>query len=168
MPGNKRPRKGYRPRTVWANAHELALARVHTLHQEHVATQLELLALALQELPAGVNAEQHWRNLADASNVAEQLLKVNICSGQEASEVIYEAQSALAAIRRRMQEVNAWTVAPAEAEALAWLLALHRTQLQACDHSEFARALDAAHTRVSQARAGNAPRDAVIVTGEIE
>lgn len=168
MARNKRPRKGYRPRPVWANAHEVAMARVHTLHQEHVATQLELLGLALQELPAGLNAEQHWCNLADAANVAEQLANINICSGQESSSVIHAAQSALAAIRRRVQEAQAWTVAPAEADALGWLLALHRTQLQACDHSEFERALDATRNRVSQARAGNAPRDAVIVTGEIE
>ena len=100
-------------------------------------------------------------------NMAETLAAMHICGGQQANELIDAAQRALAAVHSRQQITASWTLYASEIEALGCLTTLRARQLAACGYSEFERALQRTHNRVSAARAGNAPRGAIVVIGDM-
>jgi hypothetical protein len=162
-----KPRKAYRPRAVHANTVERTLARVHKIAPADVAGQVSIISTALRQFSAGLHCLHHWKSLADTSNVAESLTAAGICSGPDADRVIHTAQAALAAVHQRSRSRGTWTLYPGELDALGWLITLHARQLAECDHSEFDRAWQITHERVSQARAGNAPRGAIVIVGDI-
>jgi hypothetical protein len=162
-----KPRKAYRPQPVHANAMQRSLQRCRKIAPDDVAGQVKIMATAVREFSAGMHCLHHWRSLADSSNVAESLAAAGICSGPAADHVIHTAQAALAAVHGRSQTRGTWTLYPAELEALNWLVALHARQLGECDLAEFDRAFEATHQRVSAARAGNAPRGAIVIVGDI-
>lgn len=167
MAGNKAPRKAYRPKPVHANAHQLAMAKVHKLRQQDLADQCAVLDTALRSFSAGQRCAHHWRSLADAANVCASLAALGICAGSQATEIIECAQRVLHDVLQRHRARGSWTLYPLELDTLYWLLALHKRQLAECDYSEFNRALDLTQARVAQARAGNAPAGAIVVEGEI-
>lgn len=167
MATNARPRKPYRPGKVYLNAHQVAMARVHTLQRDDVQRQLAIVEHALTQFGRGIDCGDHWRSLADTANVAEQLMRQGIGAGSEAERVVNVAQRVLADLMQRRRERGTWTMYSAERDALLWLQSLHRTQLESCDFAEYELALDTARNKITQARAGNAPRGAVIVEGEI-
>ena len=167
MSANRRPRKAHRPRPAHLNALAMALVRAGKLLPAEHAGQVDIIRRALLEFSAGRDCWPHWRSLADAANVAETLSAMGIGRGQQAADVLDSAQAALAAVHRRHAERGSWTLYAAELDALHWLIALHAKQLAECSRGEFERALDSTHERLTQALAGNAPRDAVIVVGQI-
>lgn len=167
MPRSSRPRKAHRPQRVAANAMLIAVNGVQQLHRRDVQRQMALLRLALDEFRRGLQCSQHWRSLADAGNVTETLSAMGLCAGADADRVIRQAQQALHDVALRHRALGTWALRHDELDALDWLLSLHARQLQECDYSEFSRAMDRTHTRVAQARAGNAPAGAVVVVGDI-
>lgn len=167
MPRSARPRKPYRPRPIATNALQVALNNVQQLSRADVQGQADLLRTALAEFQRGAHAPTHWRSLADAANMAETLAGMHIGSGDEARRVIQRAQQVLHDVAMRQRERGTWALRHDELDALQWLVSLHAAQLAACDYSEFCRAMDSTHNRISQARAGNAPAGAVVVQGAI-
>jgi len=167
MARSKAPRKAYRPKPVHANAHQLAMAKVHKLRQQDLADQFTVLDTALRSFAAGHRCAHHWRSLADAANVCETLAALGICAGTQAQEVIHCAQRVLHDVLQRQRTRGTWTLYPLELDTLYWLLALHKRQLAECDYSEFNRALDLTQARIAQARAGNAPAGAIVIEGEL-
>lgn len=167
MTRNAKPRKAYRPRPVHANATHIALTGVRKIAPQDVRDQINLINSALQQFMAGTHCAAHWRSLADAANMAETLATMGICGGPQADDLIDAAQRALAAVHIRQQVTWSWTLYASEIEALGWLTTLHARQLSECDYSEFERALQRTHNRVSEARAGNAPRGAIVVVGDM-
>lgn len=167
MGRTNKPRKAYRQQPMHTNTLQRTLARVHKIAPEDVAGQVSIMATALREFSAGQHCAHHWRSLADISNVAESLTAAGICSGPAADRVIHTAQAALAAVHYRSRSRGTWTLYPAELDALGWLIDMHARQLAECDHSEFDRAWQTTHERVSQARAGNAPAGAIVIFGDM-
>lgn len=167
MGRNAKPRKAHRPIAVAANAHLLAMTRVHKLRQDDAQRQVQLMRTALDQFKRGLHCAQHWRSLADTANVTETLAQLGIGTGPQAWQVINDAQHVLSAVQLRHQAGHSWTLHPTEMAALAWLIDLHAVQLLSCDYSEFERALDLTRNRIAQARAGNAPAGALIIEGEI-
>jgi hypothetical protein len=167
MPRNRKPRKNYRPRGTSFTAHEVAMANVCKLVQGPVVDQVATLQLALHELQNGTPNANAWNCLADCANVAESLCQLRICSGDQAQALIADAQMRLSHIATLRHATGIWQASQVEVDVLAWLIALHERQLNECDRSEFERAYLATHTRIGQARAGNAPHGAIIVEGEI-
>lgn len=163
-----KPRKKYRPRPVHANAVEIAINGARKLSAADVSMQRGIVSLALREFSAGHNCAQHWRSLADTANMAETLKDMGLCSGPQADELVHSAQVALGEVKQRHAARGTWTLYAAELDALGWLDALHSRKLAECSYSEFATAYHRTHERIAQARAGNAPRDAVVVRGDIE
>lgn len=167
MPRSTKPRKRYRPGRVAVNAAQIAINNVHTLAPQDAAGQRQLLTTALDELRRGQHCATHWRSLADCANVAESLAALGIGAGAQATQAIDRAQRTLHDVAQRHRERGTWAMRHDEVDALEWLIRLHAVQLGACDYSEYCRALDNTHRRISQARAGNAPAGAVIVEGMI-
>jgi hypothetical protein len=167
MPRSTKPRRPYKPGTVALNAVQIAINRVGKLNPQDARGQIQLARRALQEFSAGQHCADHWRSLADTANMAETLCELGIGSGRAAMGVIDAAQRALAAVMTRQRERQTWTLYPAELDALGWLISLHQTQLQECDYGEFDTAFRRTRERLAQARAGNAPRGAVVIIGDM-
>lgn len=167
MPRSTKPRKAYRPRVTVCNTVEIALARTRKLRPAEVQGQMRNLRSAFHSFTSGRDCLPHWRSLTDAANVAETFAQQGIGSGPDAAAVIRDAQEALSAVHQRRQAGGSWTLYAREHDALQWLLALHAVQLESCDYGAFEQAWQATHNRLSQALRGNAPRNAIVITGDI-
>lgn len=168
MPRPSRPRKAYRPhQRHLVNPIQRAMTGVRLLERSDAVGQIKLATRALAELKLAVNTGQAWRSLADTANMAESLCTLGIGSGTDARRVIHAAQLALHDIAQRMQQATTKALHHHEIEALEWLIRLHDLQLQSCSYSEFERAFVTTKDRLEQARAGNAPADAVVVVGDM-
>lgn len=137
-----------------------------------VARQIAIVTSAIDNLlSAGPAAGAAWLDLADTANIAETLASAGLGSGDEATLVLRQAQEALAYMAQEKAERNTWALRAEERAEIRLRLQLlrdvHRVQLQACSYAEFERAYRATVERLQQARAGNAPRDAVVVEGLI-
>jgi hypothetical protein len=163
----KKPRKKYRPGPVHCNALSIVLNKVRKLSAEDQQRQRDIMTTALQEFAAGRDCAYHWRSLADAANMTETLAGMGICSGLQAETIIHAAQQALAAVQGRHAARGTWTMYATELDTLHWMLRLHTTQLAECDYGEFERAYQTTCNRIAQARAGNAPADAVVIVGDV-
>ena len=164
MNRNTRPRK---PRPVHVNAVQQAINRARKLAPADVAGQVQLITVALAQFMRGENCGEHWRSLADTANVAETFEAMGICSGPQAQRVIDQAQTALYNVQLRHQQRGTWTLYAHEVDELTWLNAVHSHQLRECSYGEFERALRTTHHRLAAARAGNAPKGALVITGDI-
>jgi hypothetical protein len=167
MAGTRKPRRKYRPGAVHTNTVQLALRRASKLARADVLGQHKLQQRALAEFAAGQHCAAHWRTLADAANMAETLAGIGIGTGADAKQIINDAQHALAAVAQRHQDRRTWTLYAGELDALRWLIALHGRQLAECSYGEFDAAYTRTANRLSQALAGNAAADAVVVVGDV-
>jgi hypothetical protein len=164
---SRRARK-YRPRPVYANAVDIAIARARPLSLAAVAGQRQILEHALAQFSQGMNCYQHWCSLADAANVAETLAGMGLGAGADADGFIEQGQKALFDVHVRHGTRNTWTLYPAELQSIDWLVWLHCTvQMPACSHGEFSDALERTRNRLQQALAGTAPRGALVIDGGI-
>lgn len=152
-------------RDCYVNAHQLAINRARVLNAKDVAMHSQVVDDAVREFCCGIRCAQRWRDLADISNMAESLAALRIGSGDQADQVIQSAQQTLAAVHQRQATKGTWTLYADEMDHLYWLAALHKKQIEVCSYGEFEDALQATQRRLQQARAGNAPRGAVIVEG---
>ena len=137
-----------------------------------VQRQANIMASAIDTLLAGgAAAGAAWLDLADTANLAETLSANGLGRGQDADIVLRQAQEALAYLAQERASRGTWALRAEERVEvrlrLELLRDLHRVQLQACSYGEFERAYTATAERVRQARAGNAPADAVVVEGLI-
>lgn len=149
---------------VALNAVEIAVNRARKLDAADVTGQMTIVRHALAEFCRGNDCAMHWDNLAVTGNVAEILADAGIGSGDEAENVISKAQQALHDVRIRQVQRGTWTLYADEIDALHWLVQLHAVQLAACSYGEFSDALARLQTRQQQARAGNAPAGALVIT----
>ena len=153
-------------RPVYLNTMQIAKSRAQRLSHEDIAAQGALVEAALREFLQGIDCARHWCSLADTANMSETLAGMGLGSGPHADAMIENGQQALAAVHQRQATRGTWTLYPAEIEALHWLVALYcRTQLPAISYGELDTALERTLNRIVQARAGNAARGAIVLSG---
>lgn len=167
MSRRARARKAYTPKPVHLNAIERAITGAALLPAAEVSSVKINLNLSLLTFGRGIACAQHWASMADALNVAESLAAGSICSDEASRQKIQAGQEALAAVAQRQQAGGSWTLYPAELAALDAALWLHGVQLDHASHTEYERALDHTRQRIAAARAGNAPRGAIVIEGAL-
>lgn len=167
MARNKRPRKAYRPRTIDPSAHLSAISGSRKLTPDEVQQGVLAVDRAYAAFASGHECAFHWRALADALNVAEALADVGICSDPESREAILAAQRALERLQRQHRAIGTWALWDDDERDLRAGLGRHKLQLTLCDYSEYRRAVTDAHRRLAGALAGNAPKDALVIVGEL-
>lgn len=172
MAGRTKQHRRHNAAGAVLNALQQAIRSAARIRPDELAVMLTAMRSALDGfLRAGPDAGEHWRSLADTANVAEQLAQLGIGSGPEAEQVIHDAQVALAYAAQERQDRGTWALRADERdelrERLTWLVSVHTTQIAACSYGEFERAYQRTVDRVRQARAGNAPREAVVVEGAV-
>ncbi len=172
MAGRTKPPRRHELGSVTSNALERAIKASRRLAAEDVAMMISTANQALRGLLLGqADAGDHWRGLADTANVAETLAQMGLGGGPDADLTIRQAQEALAWMMQERLERGTWALRADEraevSERLTWLVSVHAVQMQHCSYGEFERAWHRTHERVRQARAGNAPRGALVVEGQI-
>lgn len=172
MPRNTKPRKAYRPRPVDADPFGLAVSRAVALSASQRLQFIEPVAAALLALKRGHATMQHWADLADALNVAEQLCALRICNDR--MHTVLAGQAALHAIHHRHATRGRWVAKGEELRALSddtgdtlAALDVHRVQVNHCSQGEMATAIQRAAERGRQALAGNASPDALVCVGSL-
>lgn len=160
-------RKAYTPGPVHTNAWWRAITGASKLPADDVARVKAGLACAFQEFGCGREPYRHWCCMADAINVAESLADAGICSDVGSLDRIQHAMNVLGNVMRRHQAGGSWTLHADERQQLDDGLWLHGIQLEHCSFSEYERAIQDVRNRVSQARAGNAPKGFIVIQGEI-
>lgn len=166
MPANRKPRKSYRPRPVDPLAHDTAQALATVLRPEQKAVLATPATTALARLRMCEGSAAAWRDMADAMNVAEQLALRGIASDRMAE--FQQAQAALHAVHTRATARGTYALRGVELAALDKAVELHLIQLSYCTQGELRNAINAVRRRVSQALAGNAPRDALVCVGALD
>ena len=149
-----------------------AIRRAALLSEADVLMQKVAIEAALSGLlGGGANAAGHWASLADAANMAETLESMGIGSGEEMRNAIADAQESLAWMAQERRERGTWALRHEERQEvearLQWLRTLHVFQLQVCSYGEFEQAYRRTEDRVRQARAGNAPKGAIVIEGQL-
>ena len=160
-------RKPRRPGRINLHSMFAAISRAQKLSAEDVSQQVQIMRGALTDLQTSQQPARAWRSLADAANMAETLEGMGLGSGPQAQQVIQDAQAALAAVWERGNGRGSWAMRFNESDSISWLIALHAVQLGASSYGAFEDALRDTHNRVAQARAGNAPAGAIVITGDI-
>lgn len=155
-----------KPRRIVANPVQLAMLGAAKLPQADRDTLRAIGEQALTGLRTG-NGDLvgHWKSIADALNVAEQLSVLGICSDQASRDRIEAGHEALASVHARHHERNSWTLTAAELRSLDDGLWIHRVQLEHCSLSEYERAVTRVRHRTSQALAGNAAPGVQVLGG---
>lgn len=159
--------KRYQPKVVALNAIERAINGVRKLSTEDQTAIKRDMDTALREFGCGRDCASHWLTMADSLNVAEQLAARGICSDAASQERIQAGQAALVTVNDRHATTGSWTLYAAERTALDDALWLHGVQVEHCSLSEYAAAVQAVRQRVQQAIAGNAPRGARVLLGDL-
>lgn len=161
-----------RHRLIYCNAVDMALRRVQLISRADVEQMAGIIRKAIAGLLSGADdAMTHWTSLADTANLAETLEAAGLGSGDQAREVVSLAQEALAYMHQERQARGTWALRSDEraliADRLQALRALHETQLAASSYGEFEQAYHRTEQRLRQARAGNAPRGAIVIEGMV-
>lgn len=167
MSRRARVRKPYTPRPVHLNAVQRAITGAALLPAAEVNSVKTNMALALLTFGRGIACAQHWISMADALNMAESLAAGRICSDEASRAKIVAGQEALAAVMQRHNTGGSWTLYAAEHAAIDAALWLHGVQLDYASHTEYEQALEHTRHRIAAARAGNAPRGAIVIEGAL-
>lgn len=148
-----------------ASALEIAMHRAALLPPHEHAQLLAPVRAAFEIFRLGHGTLDHWKRLADAMNVAEELAHRNIASDHKAT--FEAAQHALHDVFTR-QSVNAsWTLRGTEIAQIELAVIVFKVQLDHCSRGELGLAVTRVYNRVSQALAGNASPDALICGGNL-
>lgn len=164
MPRPSRPRKSYRPRTVRLDAHLHAVDRIATLLPHQREQLARPTAAALDAFRRGAGSVAHWRDLADACNVAEALAELHI-GGAPLLPAIQAAQAALAAVHGRHAQRGSWTLRGQEITALDEACYWHAWQLEQATQGELHDAIERVRRRTAGALAGSVGAGTVVCVG---
>lgn len=162
MPKSAKPRKAYRPRLTFSNAHQLSIEAVTVLNDSEVEQAASAPEAALDAFHLGIEPAFQWAVMADALNVAEALCDRGICSDDESRNIVLRGQEALA------QVYGNWSPTPGETYDLEQAVARHRLQLTFCDYSEYRKAMADVTRKCAGAKAGNAPAGAIVYDSTIQ
>lgn len=162
MPGNRKPRKRYRPRDAAVDNDPITLA-ANQAALLLPAEQSAILAQArrgFDELRRGAGSTPAWQLVADGLNLAEALVKLRI--GTNLAEDIHAAHAAMAALMHRAKAGQGWTLRGPELAAVDYGLELYRMQLSLCSRGEWRTAEEAVRTRIRAALRGHHTRGVTV------
>jgi hypothetical protein len=142
------------------NPVELAMRGAALLTPDERRAALNPSLAAMADMGCGRGRGAQWRELADALNLSEALMELQIAPNLRPD--VEAAQAALGELMKRAQLLHRWVLRGPEMTALRTGLWVYRVQLEHCTVGELERAVTTVRNRVAQALAGNAgPRTTV-------
>lgn len=166
MPRAARPRKAYRPRPVAIDTVERAIAGAGMPPRQTIDDLVTPMLQALDEMRRGQGCKASWECLADALNVAQALMDLQIAPDHRATVV--GACAALGAVADRVNAGGSFTLRGPELAALQDACEIHEIQLQVASQREIRDAIEAVKRMVRGVLHGQAPARAhVRVIGQL-
>ena len=110
-----RKRSSYRPKGVNPLAHVMAMMGAARLTTTDVLLRAERVRLAVDQVCIGAAKVEDWRQVFDAVNMAEQLIRSKLADGRD---VVDDLQEAIVAIMDRQRGTPSRALRQAEKDAL--------------------------------------------------
>lgn len=85
-----RKRSAYRPKPVNPRSFAMAMMGTCALSREDVLLRASRLRLAVDQACMGQATPADWRQVFDCVNLAEQLIRIRLCAGQDVVEGLQE------------------------------------------------------------------------------
>lgn len=147
MPGTKKPRKKYRPKTTIADPVGFVLEGLRPLRQQdNYLLNLKVVNHgAMRQLIRGLASLDDLNSLMAMSNATVALISLGI--GREYADVAERGVAALRAVTERAMASERVTLYAQEITALNEYLELHDAQLDVITVADLSRAIDIANAR---------------------
>ncbi len=149
MPGNKKPRKAYKPKRMTAFTMDVAIHRAAKPPKADRDEVHGLLVASMKALREGRATELDWSVVAGSVSVARKVEKSKIVTGL--LQDIDETEATLQTIYDRATRTGRWfapTLHHQEIKTLQELVNLHKFQLDQLGRGELLSLLDKAATQV--------------------
>ena len=132
------------------------------MSQQEVEKQLSLLSSSL----ANMNKDS-WADLADACRLTEAFNELRLTTGDDAEQIVIDAEKALIRIYYRAVNQQCWVTEEEDTIPLEWLIALHEAQLRSTSRREYEQAISLVERKVQQALKGNASPTRTFLVGNL-
>ena len=155
MPGNKKPRKKYKPKQVMLNAHEWAVesATPLTQHDSYVVDWTLKNNAAFEKLMRGEARRAELDVLIAARNICEAISVTKFSAVDDDTATLARSETALKDICARANAGKGTAMKAAEMQAIRDLMVLHDTLLENVSVREFEIALAYAKREIASERA---------------
>lgn len=140
MGGPGKRRKAYKPKGVNPDAMNWAMSGAYTIPAPKRAEILSFVDQALDKLRRAEADRDDWNTLANALNIAEALVELEI--GTNLLPVIKAGEAALLEVGKRMCGGARSTCRGTEIAAICEALDMYRIQLRLCSQAEFSKAVN--------------------------
>ena len=110
-----RKRSSYRPKSVNPQAHLMAMMGAARLTTTDVLLRAERVRMAVDQACIGAATNDDWRQIFDAVNMAEQMIRAKLAAGRD---VVDDLQEAIVAILDRQRGTPSRALHQAEKDAL--------------------------------------------------
>lgn len=159
------PARTPRQRRGVSNPVLYALTMAATLDPDERQRLKTTMRTALDAFRRGAAGVKEWRDLADACNVGEELMRYGLANDH--AETFKAAQLALKDVANRFNAGGSFTLRAAELEALRLAVLVHEVQLDAVAGREFREAVTRVINRTREALRGNGGAEVIEVAGAL-
>ena len=149
--------KAHRPKRVASNNMFLAAQNMAVLTDAERAFLVTPLREAFEAMRSGHCSIEQWELLADAANIAGELVKLLICTDQPSVSILTEMLLALGSVCTRYHRTGRIGATGEELKAIAAGIERHDIQLMFTTGLDLKKAGAALEQLKAQARAGRVP-----------
>ena len=155
MPGNKKPRKKYKPKQVMLNAHEWAVESATPLaqHDSYVVDWTLKNNAAFEKLMRGEARHAELDVLIAARNICEAISVTKFKAVDDDTGTLTRSKVAIADICARANAGKGTAMKAPEMQAMRDLMVMHDTLLENVSVREFEEALAYAKDEIRSGRA---------------
>lgn len=146
-----RKRSSYRPKGVNPTAHLMAMMGAACLSTSDVLIRAERVRLAIDQACIGQATPTDWRQVFDAVNMAEQLIRMKVAAGRE---VVEGLQETIEAIHDRQRATGTRALHQAERDMLKDFAADYAAILSGVTQQQYMNAQRGVEERVRRILCG--------------
>lgn len=152
-------RSKYRPKPVNTQAHLLAMLGAAKISATDALKRAAPVALAVEDVAKGRATTDSWRDIFDAVNIAEELIRAKVAAGS-----IEDVQRVMVAILDRARATGVKAARASELAELRGFAADYATILSGATNQQFALAANAVSERIRRVMSSKRlPDDLVVV-----
>lgn len=152
-------RSKYKPKPINPQAHVLAMLGAARLSVTDVLKWSEPVRVAVEDVAKGVATVQSWREIFDAVNVTEELIRAKVAQG-----CIEDVQAVMVAVLDRARATGVKAVRASELAELRGFASDYATVLSGVTNQQLDQAVTAVRSRVQRVMsAKRVPDDIVVV-----
>lgn len=137
------------------NPIQFAMAGAAKLTKAQVTQLMAPNHAALHALQFGGFNADHWKNLADAFNIAEALAQPPVNIANDHADKFEDAHCVLYALSEQFRDMGTWTARAQQLQVVKDAMEIFEIQLEHVAQGEFERAVERLKRRMREAIRGN-------------